>query len=163
MHTLSELKTVLEYDEVTGLFNWLKSPKYNIPAGSIAGSPNKDGYILIMYKRKSYRASVLAWWFKTGGYHKTIIDHKDGIRANNAWSNLRESTVQQNNYNTKLRIDSSSGYKGVSWCKTTNKWFAQVTENKKRVLSKRFDNLGDAIEAVRIARETHHGKFVKHS
>lgn len=50
---------------------------------------------------KRYLAHRLAWFYVTG-YWPELIDHVDGNRSNNAWSNLREANKlinQQNRHN----------------------------------------------------------------
>ncbi len=60
------------------------------------------------------------------------MDHQDRNGLNNQKVNLRVCTASQNQMNAKLRKDSSSGYKGVTWKKEHKKWAAQIQVNKKR-------------------------------
>lgn len=55
-----------------------------------------------------------------------MIDHRDGDGLNNRRSNLRFCTYSQNQCNRPLRENNKSGYKGVSWKKGRNKWYAQI-------------------------------------
>ena len=55
-----------------------------------------------------------------------MIDHRDGNGLNNTRGNLRPATPALNNANQKLRRNSVSGLKGVSWDSCHNKWRAQV-------------------------------------
>lgn len=52
------------------------------------------------------------------------IDHIDRDPLNNQRSNLRFATVSQNRANRVKHKRNTSGYKGVSLCKRTNKWKA---------------------------------------
>ena len=54
------------------------------------------------------------------------IDHIDGSGLNNQKHNLRYSTSQQNKMNQRSQLNTSSKYKGVHWCKETNKWRARI-------------------------------------
>lgn len=59
------------------------------------------------------------------------VDHIDGNGLNNQRSNLRLATHQQNLFNQKKRAGGTSSYKGVSWCKRSEKWLSQIMINKK--------------------------------
>src|SRR6266481_415116 len=58
-----------------------------------------------------------------------VVDHKDGNRRNNCRYNLRYATWSQNNANSSLRKDSTTGYKGVSLQKQTRKYRARIRVN----------------------------------
>lgn len=68
------------------------------------------------------------------GMHRVIlgivsnihIDHIDNDGLNNRKSNLRFATASQNQANTHLRVDNTSGFKGVSWDKSLNRWRVSI-------------------------------------
>jgi len=113
------LKSVLDYDPVSGIFIWKVSSANNQhEVGSIAGVSvnhgNKTNYVMIGINKQSYRAHRLAFLYMTGEipFH---VDHKDRDGTNNKWENLRPSNKQSNAANTDRRLDNTSGYKGVSY------------------------------------------------
>ena len=59
------------------------------------------------------------------------VDHIDGNGINNRRSNLREATKAQNRHNQRVSIANSSGYKGVSWHKSCDKWHARIKRDGK--------------------------------
>ncbi|WP_371017401.1 HNH endonuclease [Pseudalkalibacillus sp. JSM 102089] len=63
---------------------------------------------------------------------KIHVDHKNGNGLDNRSTNLREATNSDNQKNSKIRKDNSSGYKGSSFVKATGKWYAQARINKKK-------------------------------
>jgi hypothetical protein len=67
-----------------------------------------------------------------------MIDHIDGDGLNNELSNLRICTNSQNQRNQKVRVHSSQ-YKGVSWCKLTEKWIARIFFRGKQINLGKFD------------------------
>lgn len=67
-----------------------------------------------------------------------MCDHKDHDTLNNQDDNLRNCTNSQNQWNGKIRIDNKSGYKGVSYHKSTKKWIAQLQKDGNRALFKRY-------------------------
>jgi len=137
--TLEYLKSILRYVANTGYWTWRIDQKFGqIKAGSNAGSENDAGYILIGIGGKRYRAHVLAWFYRTGRWPKKQIDHKDTIRKNNSWDNLRKVTNQQNQFNGSKPQNNTSGWKGVCFCKQTKCWIAQIKVNYKHKKLGRF-------------------------
>lgn len=55
-----------------------------------------------------------------------LRDHRDRNQLNNVPTNLRAVTPSTNRANSRRRIDNTSGYTGVVWCKHTNKWTARL-------------------------------------
>ena len=76
---------------------------------------------------------------------KNMVDHINHRVNDNRKENLRIVNSSQNAMNTKLPCSNSSGYKGVSWDKSRNKWMASIKINGKSKNLGRFENLDDAI------------------
>jgi hypothetical protein len=128
--TFDELKRVLNYDALTGLFTWNIS-KRGAHKGDQVGSADKNGYIIIRINSKQYKAHRLAWLYMTGGWPKDQIDHVNGIASDNTFSNLRECTSAQNQYNISIKSSNTSGYRGVFFCIRRKKWQARCKDNGK--------------------------------
>lgn len=156
----SSLRDILSYDRETGLFTWLVS-NTRTQIGDVAGWEDKRGYILIKIKGVSVRAHRLAWFFETGSWPTNEIDHINGLTDDNRFVNLREANRSQNMSNCDIRISNKSGEKGVHWCKTKEKWVAQIGANAKRVFLGYFDNKDDASEAYKIAASKLHKEFAR--
>ncbi len=60
---------------------------------------------------------------------KRQADHIDHNTLNNCQVNLRVCTNQQNQMNQKSHLNKTSQFKGVSWNKQHNKWYAQIMIN----------------------------------
>lgn len=69
-------------------------------AGSIAGTPHGEGYVLIGIYGEQYLAHRLAFLYMTGAWPKGKLDHRDRVRNNNVWGNLRPATNSQNGINS---------------------------------------------------------------
>lgn len=76
-------------------------------------------------------------------------------------ANLRAATSSQNRCNTGNRSDTSSGVKGVSWCRRIGKWHAQIGHNHRVIFLGYFNGKQDAAEAVTAARVRLHGDFAR--
>ena len=120
MITQEELKQKLHYNPETGVFTWLKSVG-TVKSGTKAGGLTKIGYVRIYINKKAYLAHRLAFFYMEG-YWPIEIDHKDLIKHNNAWDNLRQATRLDNVRNVGLRKDNTSGHKGVTWYSRYKQW-----------------------------------------
>lgn len=88
-----------------------------------------------------------------------LIDHVNGNGLDNRRANLRWATDQQNKHNARVRIDSTSGVKGVCWSKHAGKWRAQIGLHGKKISLGYFANLADAQAAYARASKEFHGEF----
>lgn len=93
------------------------------------------------------------------GYAPEEVDHIDGNPSNNLLSNLRAVTHGQNMINAKTSARNTSGYKGVYWHKTTNKWSASIRHNCKLKHLGLFVDIEDARAARKLAESQFHGEF----
>lgn len=127
-----DIKDALHYDPDTGIFSWKVTVGRRAIKGNKAGCLKPAGYIVIFYKKRAYFAHRLAFLIMTGAMpaHGEEVDHIDGRRSNNVWSNLRKCVKRENQQNRKLDVDSSSGLMGA--CKVRNKWYAQISHNGRK-------------------------------
>jgi len=126
-----------------------------------AGSVGNRGYRCICINYRKYMAHRLIW-IMHGNDPVEMLDHIDGDQLNNRIENLRAATNSQNQRNQKLRKDSTSGIKGVSWISTKNRWSGQVWHLGKLYHAGDFKDKDECAAAVRELREKLHGEFARH-
>ena len=159
MLTQAELKRIWHYDPDTGLFTRLIATAGHKKIGEIANGRSNKNYVQIQIAEKTYKAHRLAWLYMTGDWPKHQVDHINGIRDDNRWCNLRDvkQSVNQQNQRSPHR-DNKSGYAGVCWDKSINKWRAQITVNNKKIHLGIFDDVHEAgAYRLRNKRELHPG------
>lgn len=156
MVTQSELKRIFEY--IDGQLVWKISPCYKVSAGDIAGNLHPSGYIRIVIKGVTYMAHKLIYLYHTGE-HPKYLDHIDRDRSNNNINNLRPCTLGQNQYNSKLKSNNTSGVKNVCWNKSKNRWVARLSVDKQSKHIGTFIDLKEAALAVNKARKLYHKEF----
>lgn len=159
MLTHERLKTILHYDLVTGIFTWLKmaSNPYNSHAGQRAGRKAHRDYRTITIENKRYLEHRLAWFYMTGAWPQDEIDHKNGIRSDNRWDNLRDATRAINMQNRRgPDKDSLTGILGVT--QVGQRWRAQIVINGKTKNLGSFDTPEEASNAyIKAKRKSHPG------
>ena len=137
-------------------------------AGAIATSRNSDGYLVVSFTREGrrvhYLAHRMAWLLHTGEDPGDMqIDHIDGRRDQNIFSNLRLVDNQGNSMNRGKPSNNTSGVMGVYWNKTDKKWRVQISDRGEREGLGGFDDKFEAICARksaenRIGYHENHGK-----
>lgn len=158
---LEEVKKWIDYDPQTGLFTWRKSSGSK-KAGSEAGGVDAYGYRRIRIGRTKYQAQRLAWLIATGQDPEDFhVDHIDSNPSNNAIANLRLATHSQNACNRAAPATNTSGYKGVTWKKSKNKWNAQIMINYKKKNLGYFNTPEEAYAAYCNAASELHKDFAK--
>lgn len=113
-----------------------------------------DGYVV----SDSYKA--------TTRFHRLImncddrkfdIDHINHNTTDNRKSNLRIVTRSQNQMNTILRKNNTSGVKGV--IRQNNKWTASIQINKSRKHLGTFENFEEAVKVRKEAEKIYFGEY----
>lgn len=158
--THARLTQLFHYDPETGVFT-RKTATGGRKIGQISGCKNKNGYIEIGIDSHLYKAHRVAWFYMTGGWPNRFIDHINGVKDDNRFSNLREATNSENTRNSRMRNDNTSGLKGVTFHKATGKWCAQIMKHGKQNHLGLFNTPEDAYCAYRAASEELHGEFAR--
>jgi len=155
MITQEKLKSLLSYDEDTGIFTWLTS---NF-AGKECQVNTTQGYVKIQIEGRYYYAHRLAFIY-LGEHipHGAVIDHINGIRSDNCKNNLRIVSYAVNAHNRKqANTTSNSRILGVSFHKASNKWRAAIHIDKKQKHLGLFNTSFEAELAYQNAKQQYFG------
>jgi hypothetical protein len=165
------VSAVVRYNRETGQLITIIDRR-NSPKGTILGSITKTGYVYVSFERASYPSHRLIWLLETGAFppEGIDIDHINGNRCDNRWSNLRLATRSENQYNAKIRSDSSTGIKGLSRIEGGYTIQIVCSEKSKRIKKyfyiKNFESveqcLAAAILVLETIREVNHKDFANH-
>jgi transposase-like protein len=91
-----------------------------------------------------HRLVLIAFEGISKNENQIFVDHIDNNKTNNCLFNLRWVSQQQNTFNRLMSKRNTSGIKGVSWCKRSNKWLAQIKSKGKNIHLGYFNNIEDA-------------------
>ena len=148
-------------------------PKYEVSnKGNVRNGKTKK--VLKPFDRRGYkrvdfsgishtlhRKIAEAWIDKPEG--KDFIDHIDRNRGNNNITNLRWCTRSENQMNTRKPNTNTSGYRGVSYDKSKNKWKSSIMINGKPIHLGYFDDPFDAHKIYKNTARKHFGDFAKNN
>lgn len=173
--TPEDIRKLLDYCPETGNFIWKKR---NIRLGferidkgwntRFAGKKvkpryHRHGHCQIGIFCKNYMAHRIAWAHFYGEHPNGYIDHINNNPKDNKISNLRIATQSQNMANARIRKNNTSGFKGVSWSKRSQKWYAYINTGNKMVALGLFVEFKDAVRAREKAEKEFFGEFARNN
>lgn len=89
------------------------------------------------------------------------VDHVNGNRLDNRRCNLRLVTHAQNMKNMNSNTNTSSRFKGVSWCKSRNLWEVNIQADDQPTHIGRYASEVAAAKAYNAAALELHGEFAR--
>jgi hypothetical protein len=162
--TQQRLRQLFRYNANTGRFTW-KVSRSTAKRGDVAGRVytwrNGKRYRHIQIDGLSYAAHRLAFFWMTGCWPLAEIDHKDGDGANNRWENLRLASSAENKANSRIRKNSTTGFKGAQFHRRTGRYDAAIKVNGRNIYLGRFHTPEDAHLAYIQAAMTYFGEYAK--
>ena len=126
--------------------------------GKPAGATAK--YLTVMIDGEMIRGHHIVWFYVHRKWPEQL-DHINGDKLDNRIMNLREATKSQNHMNRSAQANCSSGYKGVSYHKSSGRWMARIGKDKKRIHLGYYPSPQDAANAYRVAALVEHGEFAR--
>jgi len=143
MITQEELMEMLSYNAETGEFKWRITGRGR-GKNAVAGHVRGDGYCELFLNGNRDYAHRMAWLY-VHGYIPSEIDHIDNNPSNNSIANLREATRSANMGNSRAKVKSKTGIKGVH----PTRWgfSAQITKDRKILHIGSYKTVEDAKEA----------------
>jgi hypothetical protein len=156
--TAERLRELVNYDPDSGLFFRLKKPFRGFGSiGDQLGILTKFGYLVFRVDGTQHRAHRLAFLYMTGAWPDSVIDHMDGDRTNNKWSNLRSVSESVNQQNRRAaQKGNSSGVLGASYSSRKRKWRSSIRVNGKWVGLGYYSTPEDAGNAYLVAKRKFH-------
>lgn len=168
------LRECLSYDPKTGVLTWLVRPLSHFPSvrirnstnANFAGNPachyiNGHGYRMGCIFQRKVAAHRAAFALMNGYWPETDIDHINGDRADNRWSNLRVVSRVANSQNARRSKRNKSGATGVRWSEAGRRWVAYIRAEGKNLHLGSFKEIGGAI-AARQSAEAQYGFHPNH-
>ncbi len=146
--TQERLKELLVYDPDTGIFTSKVDRSTNVKVGDACETLSHYGYLQVYIDGRVYKLHRLAFLYMEGYMPEYEVDHKNGVRVDNRWCNLRHVSKFCNMQNCKKSSNNKSGFSGVS--ASGDRWVATARAHGKRVYLGRYST---ALEAA-LARLT---------
>lgn len=123
-----QVRRLLTLNVETGELRWTAAATLGRRTGMVAGSRQAKGYIQIKIGTRVFLAHRLIWFMVHGEWPQGQIDHINGVRTDNALSNLRCVTAAQNKQNIAVTgRKSKSGLVGA--IPRLGKWDSRIKLN----------------------------------
>lgn len=156
--TLSRVRDLLHYDPETG-------EVFSRSLGRRVGYDIEGGRyrrVRVPGSRTAYYEHRLIWFWMTGTWPEEV-DHINGDRCDNRWSNLREASRGQNACNRSKQRNNSTGYKNVIRVNNCpNKPYrAYIRLCGRSIHLGYFSTPEEANEAYWAAAQKHFGEFAR--
>lgn len=156
--SVDRLKQVLDYNPDTGIFIWKIQLSPKGPVGKVAGTVRPNGYRFITIDGSAFAAQRLAWLYVCGEWPTNLMDHKNRVRDDNRFDNLRDVRHLQNRHNTGTKANSNSktGVLGAIQ-RPSGKFFSRISHPGKRAqYLGTFDTAEEAHSAFMAAKAKYH-------
>ena len=155
MLTYERLREVLHYSPETGVFTRLVRTSRSVKVGDVAGTVDASGYIRIRVDGVLYLAHRIAFLWMTGEWPQQLVDHINGVRDDNRWSNLRPATNAENQQNQRRAQSSNKlGLLGVT--PVGKRFVAQIKVDWRQIHLGTFDTPEQAHDAYIAAKRRLH-------
>ncbi len=86
----------------------------NAKAGQLWRSDDGLGYYVVGIRNRLYLVHRVLWCMRTGAWPLGVIDHLNRNTKDNSVANLRDTTQAENVWNGRVRLDNTTGIKGVN-------------------------------------------------
>lgn len=153
--TATRLREIVSYDLGSGFFTRLV-PVGNAKAGVVIARPSPVGYLRMRVDGKLYTMHRLAWLYVTGDWPPYGVDHVNGVKTDNRFSNLRAADQSQNAQNLSSKTSAKSGYRGSYFDKKSRRWQAKLIVKGKRISLGYYATAIEAHQAYLDGRKVHH-------
>jgi hypothetical protein len=123
----TDLLNTIYYCPLTGVFT-SKVSAGNRKAGSCVGNPDSKGYLKARILGENVRLNRLAWFYVQGTWPIGEVDHKNRVRNDNRFDNLRDCGGSANCLNqVGPRTNNTLGIRGVYQIPKTGRFRAKCT------------------------------------
>jgi HNH endonuclease/AP2 domain len=153
--TAKRLRQLVSYDPLTGVFTNI-APRKKVVVGTVAGTIDQDsGYVCLTLDRRRYYGHRLAFLYVHGTWPSLHVDHEDGLRSNNVFTNLRDRSRRFNQQNMRRAMSTNaSGLLGAM--KKRDRWTSQIRAQGRVIRLGTFGTAQAAHQAYVVAKRRLH-------
>lgn len=148
MITQTRLKELLKYNPDTGIFTHKTNTTHKRLGDKAGFLHSASGYRHLCLDGLEYKEHRIAFLYMEG-YMPVEVDHKNRVKDDNSWLNLRPADRSLNCVNQGIRKDNTTGVRGLSYMEANKfcKWVVRIQRNKKQI-RRSFRNREDAINFI---------------
>lgn len=156
--TPEDARRIFSFDAESGILYWAERTSHGVQVGDQAGTPTKNGYRQVLFKRRAYLVHRVIWLYLHGSWPAGDIDHINGCRTDNREANLRDVSRRTNieNQKTAPKGKKSGAPLGVHWDKRLKKWRSTIVVKGKSKYLGIYQDPNEAHQAYLTAKRIDH-------
>lgn len=156
--TRERLHQVLDYNPELGEFRWkVDHCEKSSRKGERAGSTYSNGYRIITIDGARYSEHRLAFLAVTGAWPTDLVDHVNGAKDDNRWSNLRPANHLQNTVNRPSHNPLGRGVR----LNRSGTYRATITVSRRKISLGSYQTPEEAHAVFMSAARELHGEFAR--
>lgn len=145
------VRECFNYNPETGILTRAKRTSNRVNVGDFAGYKNKSGYLMVQVGGVLCSVHRVVWLYVHGYWPNGHVDHINRNTTDNRLSNLRVLTPSENQHNSRMPKNNTSGFIGVNWNADMRKWTAKICLNRKQTYLGSYSRIEDAAQAYKHA------------
>ena len=149
--------SIYDYNEQTGVFTY-KVRRAAMHPGDRAGCTVAGGYRAINVLGCLILEHILAWFYMTGEWPDHLVDHRNRVRSDNYWENLRPTDYSYNRFNSSVFGPNRGVWKVVRKDGSVV-WRVATTVRGVRTYHGSYINLEEARAVYAAKAKELHGEF----
>ena len=158
--TADLVRKLFAYDPLTGIVTRRINRCSIAREGAVVGTLSTRGYLRVHIGSRAYQLHRVIWLHVHGRWPLDLIDHINGITADNRLDNLREATHAENSRYKRHRSGCKAPYKGIMRTRS-GRWQAQICLHGKNHGLGTFDTPELAHATYVSAAKKFYGAFAK--
>lgn len=154
------------YNQETGIVTWANRPRSHFKGSGygifqtkcvgkkVGHSCDREYLVVGITDETGYRTTFMLHriiYKMMMGVDPEFIDHINGDRKDNRWCNLRSVSISENNMNSRMQNNNTTGHAGVYLCKNKGYYFSAIIFEKNKIHLGTYDDVATAGAAYRGA------------
>lgn len=133
---LDYIRSVISYDEATGVLQWKKTLGSRARAGEVAGSQTARGHLVLRVSGHLLLAHHVAWAMHKGEWPAGLVQHVNGDYSDNRMANLIATTKREVHAGSRAEAITAENVHAIFRYRAGHLYWRESLSGKHRVAGK---------------------------